>query len=57
MFIEKFVQEYQQRVLGLSERSGIVIEFDRMYSVGFEPAYQFSEQGKFEIPGRSIVGE
>ena len=57
MFIEEFVQEYHRPVLGISERSGIVIESDMMYSVGFEPAYQFSEQGKFEIPGRSIVRE
>lgn len=56
-FIEEFVQEYQQPVLGISERSGVVIEFNRMYSVGFEPSYQFSDRGKFEVPGRSVAGE
>jgi dipeptidase E len=50
-FIEEFVREYQQPVLGISERSGVVIEGDRMFTVGFEPSYQFSAQGKLEIPG------
>ena len=50
-FIKEFVQEYRQPVLGISERSGVVIESERMYTVGFEPSYQFSDEGKFEIPG------
>lgn len=46
--IEAYVHQYQQPVLALSERSGIVIEQDRLRTVGFEPAYRFDEQGKFE---------
>jgi dipeptidase E len=55
-FIEEFVQKHRQPVLGISERSGIVMEANKMYSVGFEPAYQFGDQGKSEIPGQSIHG-
>ena len=48
-FIEEFLQKYQQPVLAISERSGIVIEANRMYSVGFEPSFEFRNRGKFEI--------
>jgi dipeptidase E len=47
--IGAYVHQYQQPVIALSERSGIVIEQASMRTVGFEPAYRFSEQGKFEV--------
>lgn len=56
-FIHEFVQEFQQPVLGISERSGVVVEGDMMYAVGFKPSYQFSHQGKFEVPGRTTAGK
>ena len=47
--IEEFVQKYQQPVLAMAERSGVVIESDRMRTVGFEPSFRFNNQGKFEV--------
>jgi dipeptidase E len=47
--IDAFVRQYQQSVIALSERSGIVIEQEVMRSLGFEPAYRFDGQGKFEV--------
>ena len=47
--IEAYVHQYQLPVLAISERSGIMIENDRMRVVGFEPAYRFDEQGKDRI--------
>ena len=47
--IDAYVRQYQQPVIALSERSGIVIENRLMRAVGFEPAYRFDSQGKFEI--------
>jgi dipeptidase E len=47
--IETYVHQYQQPVIALSERSGIVIEQDSLRAVGFEPAYRFDGQKKFEI--------
>jgi dipeptidase E len=47
--IDSYVHQYQQPVLALSERSGIVIEEESMRAVGFEPAYRFNEQGKSEV--------
>lgn len=47
--IEAYVCQYQQPVLALSERSGIVIEEEGMRMVGFEPAYRFNGQGKSEV--------
>lgn len=47
--IEAYVRQYQQPVLALSERSGIVIEQQNMRAVGFEPAYRFNWQGKSEV--------
>ncbi len=44
--IEAYVHQYQQPVIALSERSGIVIEQEDMRAVGFEPAYRFDGQGK-----------
>lgn len=48
-FIEEFVEEYQQPVLAIPERSGVVIESGMMRSVGFERSYRFDHQGKFEV--------
>ena len=47
--IETYVHQYQQPVIALSERSGIVIEQDNLRTVGFEPAYRFDGQKKFEV--------
>jgi dipeptidase E len=48
-FIEEFTEKYQQPVLGISERSGVVLEGDQMYTMGFEPAYRFDQHGKAEM--------
>jgi dipeptidase E len=48
-FIHEIVEEYQQPVLGISERSGVVIELGRMRTVGFEPSYRFDLDGKAEV--------
>lgn len=47
--IHEYVDQYQQPVVALSERSGIVIENQVMRSVGFEPACRFDGQGKSEF--------
>ena len=47
--IDAYVRQYQQPVIALSERSGIVIEQEGMRTVGFEPAYRFDGQKKFEV--------
>jgi dipeptidase E len=47
--IEAHVHQYRQPVIALSERSGIVIEQDSLRAVGFEPAFRFDGQGKFEV--------
>jgi len=47
--IHAYVRDYQQPVLTISERSGIVIENEGMRAVGFEPAYRFDRQGKSEV--------
>jgi dipeptidase E len=47
--IEAYARQHRQPVLAISERSGIVIESAGMRTVGFEPAYRFDSQGKFEI--------
>ncbi|RPJ25722.1 MAG: peptidase E [Chloroflexi bacterium] len=47
--IAEFAQKHRQPVLAISERSGVVIESGRMRTVGFEPAYRFDNQGKFEV--------
>ena len=47
--IEAYVRQYQQPVIALSERSGIVIEQGSMRSVGFEPTYRFDGQGKSQV--------
>lgn len=47
--IAEHVRQYQQPVLALSERSGIIIEQENMRTVGFEPAYRFDRHGKAEV--------
>ena len=47
--IEAYVRQYQQPVLALSERSGIVIEQEGMRTVGYEPAYLFNGHRKSEV--------
>lgn len=47
--VDTYVRQYQQPVIALSERSGIVIEQDSMRAVGFEPAYRFDGQKKSEV--------
>jgi dipeptidase E len=47
--IDQYVRQYGQPVIALSERSGIVIEYEGMRSVGFEPTYRFDGQGKSEV--------
>jgi len=47
--IAEFAQNYRRPVLGIPERSGVVIESDQMRTVGFEPSYRFDEQGKSEV--------
>ena len=50
--IEEFVHRYHQPVLAISERSGVVVESGKLYSVGFEASYQFGDNGKSEIETR-----
>jgi Peptidase E len=47
--IDAYVRQYEQPVIALSERSGIVIEQDGLRRVGFEAAYRFDGQTKFEL--------
>lgn len=47
--IEEFVQKYQQLVLAIPERSGVILESGEMRSVGFEPSYRFDREGKSAI--------
>jgi dipeptidase E len=47
--IDEYVRQYGQPVIALSERSGIVIDQDGLRTVGFEPAYRFDGQKKFEL--------
>lgn len=55
--IDAYFQKYRQPVLAISERSGIVIEKTRFHTVGFELAYRFDSQGKFEIQGGAQLSE
>ena len=48
--ISAYVRQYNQSVIALSERSGIVIEQEVLRAVGFEPAFRFDGQGKSEVP-------
>jgi dipeptidase E len=51
--IDEYVRQYQQPVIALSERSGIVIEQESIRAVGFEPAYQFDGREKSEVSTES----
>jgi dipeptidase E len=44
--IEELVQKYRYPILGISERSGVILESGEMRSVGFEPSYLFDQEGK-----------
>jgi dipeptidase E len=47
--IAEFARNYRLPVLGIPERSGVVIESGRLRTVGFERSYRFDEQGKSEV--------
>ena len=47
--IDAYMKQYQQPMIALSERSGIVLERGSLRSVGFEPAYRFDEANKSVI--------
>jgi hypothetical protein len=47
--IQEYQRQYKQPVLAISERAGISLDSAEMFSVGFEPAYQFDGQGKHVI--------
>lgn len=44
--IYEYQGKYNQSVLAISERSGVVFENSEMYSVGYESAFRFDRQGK-----------
>ena len=47
--IYEYQDKYNQSVLAISERAGVVVDNSEMHSVGFESAYQFDKQGKHKI--------
>jgi dipeptidase E len=47
--IVEYQSKYNQSVLAISERTGIILNDSGMYSVGFESAYRFDRQGKHTI--------
>jgi dipeptidase E len=47
--IRAYVQQYQQPVLAISERSGIVINKEGLHTVGYETVYRFDGQEKSKI--------
>jgi dipeptidase E len=47
--IVEYVQQYQQPVLAIPERSGIAIEDTELRTVGYEPSYRFDGNGKSEV--------
>jgi dipeptidase E len=49
VLISEYQARYNQSVLGISERAGVVLDNSGMYSAGFDSAYRFDEQGKHEI--------
>ena len=50
--IYEYQGKYNQSVLAISERSGIVFENSKVISVGYESAYRFDRQGKQKIANR-----
>jgi dipeptidase E len=47
--IFSYVREYGHPVIALSERSGVIVDGDRLYSAGFERALRFDLNGKSEV--------
>jgi dipeptidase E len=47
--IYEYQGKYNQSVLSISERAGVILDHSELYSVGFESAYQFDRQGKHTI--------
>ncbi len=47
--IRAYVQQCHQLVLAIPERSGIVINEDGLHTVGYEAAFRFDGQEKFEV--------
>ena len=47
--IYEFQDKYNQSLLAISERAGIVLDNSEMHSVGFDSAYLFDEQGKHQL--------
>ena len=47
--IYEFQVKYNQSVLAISERAGIVVENSELKSVGFEPAFLFDKHGKQQL--------
>ena len=47
--IYEYQGKYNQSLLAISERAGVVLDNSEMYSVGFESAYRFDRQGKHKI--------
>jgi dipeptidase E len=47
--VGEYQGKYNQPVLAISERAGIVIDSSGMVSVGFESGYRFDMQGKHKI--------
>ena len=47
--IYAFIEQYKSPVLAISERSGVVIEGNRVRSAGLEPALRFDEHRRVEV--------
>jgi len=47
--IYKYQGKYNQSVLAISERAGVVLDNSEIYSVGFESAFQFDRQEKHRV--------
>jgi dipeptidase E len=47
--IQGFIQNFEQPVLAIPERSGVVIASETLRRVGFEPSYSFEARRKFEL--------
>ncbi len=47
--IYEYQGKYNQSVLAISERSGIILDSFDMHSVGYESAFQFDGQGKHKM--------
>jgi dipeptidase E len=52
--IEHYVAGSGQRLVVLTERSGVTIEGDAMWSVGWEPAYIVDQAGRQALPAHSV---